>query len=258
MRPRPSKPSACQPGCAARRLARELGDLVGAQVGDAADAPGRWPGSRRRSRRRRSRRCSRPASGRPARSTRSSTPAMLSSSTVAARPRTLAALTPRQTAVSYTSRSTPSMVMSSVGRSRPSVLAASMRSTTSIPSVTRPKTVCLPSSHGASGVVTMKNCEPLVFGPGVGHRQRAADDLVVVELVLELVARAAGAGAGRVAALDHEVLDDPVEDHAVVEALAGELLEVRDGLRRVLVEELERDGAFARAHRGGGGQGGVL
>ena len=34
-----------------------------------------------------------------------------------------------------------------------------------MPSVTRPKTVCLPSSHGAASVVTMKNCEPLVFGP---------------------------------------------------------------------------------------------
>ena len=30
-----------------------------------------------------------------------------------------------------------------------------------------PKTVCLPSSHGASSVVTMKNCEPLVFGPAL-------------------------------------------------------------------------------------------
>jgi hypothetical protein len=72
--------------------------------------------------------------------------------------------------------------------------------------------------------------------PGVGHGQRPAHDLVVVDLVLERVARAAGAGARRVAALDHEVADDPVEDHAVVEALAGELLEVGDGLRRVLVE----------------------
>ena len=33
---------------------------------------------------------------------------------------------------------------------------------------------------------------------GVRHRERAADDLVVVELVLELVAGAAGAGALRV------------------------------------------------------------
>ena len=56
--------------------------------------------------------------------------------------------------------------------------------------------------------------------PGVGHRQRAADDLVLVELVLERVAGAAGAGALRAAALDHEVADDPVEDQPVVEAVA--------------------------------------
>ena len=85
----------------------------------------------------------------------------------------------------------------------------------------------------------MKNCEPLVFGPGVGHRQRAADDLVVVELVLERVAGAAGAGALRAAALDHEVLDHAVEDQPVVEAVAGELAEVLDRLRRVVVEELD-------------------
>ena len=30
-----------------------------------------------------------------------------------------------------------------------------------------PKTVCLPSSHGAASVVTMKNCEPFVFGPAL-------------------------------------------------------------------------------------------
>src|SRR5262245_43122082 len=80
---------------------------------------------------------------------------------------------------------------------------------------------------------------------GVGHRERAAGDLVVVDLVLELVAGTAGAGALRAAALDHEVLDDTVEDEAVVKALAGELLEVRNGLRRVLVEQLEADRALA-------------
>ena len=40
-------------------------------------------------------------------------------------------------------------------------------STTSMPSVTSPNTVCLPSSHGAAAVVTMKNCEPLVSGPAL-------------------------------------------------------------------------------------------
>ena len=38
-------------------------------------------------------------------------------------------------------------------------------------------------------MVTMKNCEPLVFGPGVGHRQRAADHLVLVDLVARTCSR---------------------------------------------------------------------
>src|SRR3954470_6939045 len=78
---------------------------------------------------------------------------------------------------------------------------------------------------------------------GVGHRQRAADDLVLVELVLELVAGAAGARALRAAALEHEVLDHAVEDEAVVEAVRRELAEVLDRLRGVVVEELELDRA---------------
>jgi len=44
-------------------------------------------------------------------------------------------------------------------------VAQKIASATSWPEVTRPKTVCFPSSHGAASVVTMKNCEPFVFGP---------------------------------------------------------------------------------------------
>src|SRR4051794_23180353 len=72
----------------------------------------------------------------------------------------------------------------------------------------------------------------------VGHRERAANDLVLVDLVLELVARAARARALGAAALDHEVLDHPMEDQAVVVAVARELHEVLDGLGGVLVEQL--------------------
>ena len=65
----------------------------------------------------------------------------------------------------------------------------------------------------------------------VGHAERA---LAVVpqrrdELVLELAApdgRAATASTGGVTALDHEALDDPVEDHVVVFAGRGESREV--------------------------------
>src|SRR3954468_13419580 len=85
--------------------------------------------------------------------------------------------------------------------------------------------------------------------PGGGHGQRAAHDLVVVDLVLERVPGAARAGARRVAALDHEVLDHAVEDHAVVEPVAGELAEVLHGHGRAIVEELDLDRAVVRVKR---------
>ena len=56
---------------------------------------------------------------------------------------------------------------SSSGLSRASFGTRSISSTTSMPLVTRPKTVCLPSSHGAASVVTMKNWLPFVFGPAL-------------------------------------------------------------------------------------------
>src|SRR5205085_3237962 len=84
---------------------------------------------------------------------------------------------------------------------------------------------------------------------GVRHRERAALHLVVVDLVLEGVARAAGSGPGRVAALDHEVRDHAVEDDAVVEAITREPLEVLHRLRRVLRVELDLDRAVVRVQR---------
>ena len=53
------------------------------------------------------------------------------------------------------------------GRSPGPVSVASIASTVSIPETTLPKTVCLPSSHEASSIVTMKNWEPLVLGPAL-------------------------------------------------------------------------------------------
>src|SRR5215211_3384595 len=84
--------------------------------------------------------------------------------------------------------------------------------------------------------------------PRVGHRERAADDLVLVDLVLELVAGAAGAGALRAAALDHEVADDAMEREAVVVALLREVAHVADRLGSVVVEHLEDDVALVRGH----------
>ena len=73
----------------------------------------------------------------------------------------------------------------------------------------------------------MKNCEPLVplahALAGVRHRQQVGlvEDQLGVDLVVERVAGAAGAGAQRAAALDHEAVDDPVEAEAVVELAGG-------------------------------------
>ena len=51
---------------------------------------------------------------------------------------------------------------------------------------------------------------------------------LLVELGLQLLAGAAGAGAVRAAGLRHEAVDDAVEDDAVVEALAHQFLDARD------------------------------
>src|SRR5699024_1682550 len=66
----------------------------------------------------------------------------------------------------------------------------------------------------------------------VGHSQQewAVELQLRVELVLELVARAAAAGAGRVAALDHEAVDDAVEDRTIVERALVAALGVRLGV----------------------------
>src|SRR5699024_5120676 len=77
-----------------------------------------------------------------------------------------------------------------------------------------------------------------------------------VELVAEVVTGAATAGAGWVAALDHETVDDAVEDGAVVErtllgagcvgglvflGALGQADEVVHGLRGVVSEEVDGD-----------------
>ena len=86
------------------------------------------------------------------------------------------------------------------------------------------------------------------------HQSEMVEDYV--ELIAELVARAATAGAGWVAALDHESVDDAVEDRAVIERaflatlciLGGVFLgslgqtdEVLDGYWCVIAEQLNHD-----------------
>src|SRR5579884_2182949 len=104
--------------------------------------------------------------------------------------------------------------------------------------------------HLAEEVVRLAQLVPVVdgadeelgavgVGPGVGHGHRSGDVLALHRLVLELVAGAAPAAALRVAALDHEVIDDAMEGEPVVEAVAGEEYEVVDRLRRA--GRVERD-----------------
>ena len=149
----------------------------------------------------------------------------------------------------YSASSTLSIVTGVDGRSRPSRSTSEIRSTTSCPETTWPKTVCLPSSHEASAGRDDEELRAVRVGAGVRHRERAAHDLVLVELVLELIPRPAGAVAARATGLDHEVRDHAVEREPVVEALAGELREVLDGLRGLAGKELDLDRPFAGVER---------
>src|SRR5713226_2525277 len=84
-------------------------------------------------------------------------------------------------------------------------------------------------------------------------------------LVFELVARTAETGAHRVAALNHEVGDDAMENGSVVEGIAGlfarcgmrplalafgEVDEVGDRLGGVLLKQAAHDGALAGFEHG--------
>ena len=64
----------------------------------------------------------------------------------------------------------------------------------------------------------MKNCEPLVSGTGVrvGEASGPIELQVGRSFILEGVAGIAGAGAHRVATLNHEVGNHAMEDSAVI------------------------------------------
>jgi len=82
---------------------------------------------------------------------------------------------------------------------------------------------------------------------GVRHGDRA--DLVLTRLgqfVVEAVAGTATTGAGRIAALAHEAVDDPVEDHAVVVVVQRQEHEVVDRRRRLDGVERNHDLTEAR------------
>ena len=97
-----------------------------------------------------------------------------------------------------------------------------------------------------------------------GQQERTVELQFWVELVLELVARAATAGTGWVAALDHEVVDDAVENCAIVEragllalcVLGGVVLlalgqadEVLHSYRCMVTEKVDNDITVIGVHR---------
>jgi hypothetical protein len=77
---------------------------------------------------------------------------------------------------------------------------------------------------------------------GLRHREDARPIVlqIDVELIVELSERrAAGAGPRGIASLDHEVVDHPMKDDAVVEARVGELDDMVRRAPRRGIEELE-------------------
>src|SRR5262249_25826855 len=86
--------------------------------------------------------------------------------------------------------------------------------------------------------------ELAVAGIGVvGAREtdRAAQEMSLRELGLHGLAGAAGAVTERIARLRHEAGDDAMKFEPVIEALFGELLDVRHRLRREIRPELDDD-----------------
>ena len=97
-----------------------------------------------------------------------------------------------------------------------------------------------------------------------GQQERTVELQLRVELVLELVARAATTGAGRVAALDHELVNDAVENGAIVEragllalCVLGSVVllalsqanEVLHGYRCVVTEQVDNNVTVVGVHR---------
>jgi len=90
-------------------------------------------------------------------------------------------------------------------------------------------------------------------GSRVCHREYAR--LVVpqgrMEFVPEFVAGAAGASAGRVAALCHEIGDDAVKDNAILKSLASQENEVVDGLGGFIGKQFDDQRADICFHTSG-------
>lgn len=82
---------------------------------------------------------------------------------------------------------------------------------------------------------------------GVGHGHRAANvGVIVVQFVGELVAWTTGSGAGWITALDHEAVNDAMENQSVVVSAIRQVDEVGNRVRRSVVVQLKDDVALIR------------
>ena len=95
---------------------------------------------------------------------------------------------------------------------------------------------------------------------GVGHGESAGGVLVGIKVgfTLDLVAGPAGPHPSvvgvlgqRIAALNHEVGDHPMEPGAIVKHAVSQLLEVQDRAGNLLVEQLGHNGSLARLNGSG-------
>ena len=111
-----------------------------------------------------------------------------------------------------------------------------------------PQIVYLPSSDGA-GANMMKNWLSALFGSEARAIETTPRTCFSFgELGLELVARAAGAVALRVAGLRHEAVDHAMEDDAVIKALAHQRLDLRHRGRRQIGPHFDDDAAGRHVH----------
>jgi hypothetical protein len=86
---------------------------------------------------------------------------------------------------------------------------------------------------------------------GVGHGEDAgAVRMLDRQFVGDVVTGPARAGAGRVAALDHESFDDTMKDRAVVESFLRKEYKVIDGLGRFAGQQLDLETAEAGIESG--------
>ena len=91
----------------------------------------------------------------------------------------------------------------------------------------------------------------------MGHGQGAGLMLLAVDLAVDLVARAAGAGhapstltAVGATSLGHEARDHSMEGQAVVKAFLGQFHEVGHGIGSIGLEQFQLDAAGIGIHQG--------